>query len=297
MGYKIINLENNSEFFNTRENYKKFRVTEYDKNKMLSHHNKEKNEYLIPNSILKADVIINLPKLKSHRLAGMTCSLKNLVGINGCKDWLPHHQAGSEKRENGDEYLYKSPRKLIMRQLKERENSTNNKIYFFLLQTINSLVYRTRYIIPFKDPYFNGAWYGNNTISKTIIDLNKIIFYADKNGKMQNKKQRKMFIAVDAIIAGEKEGPLKPSPKKSKTIIMGKNPVAIDLVCSQIMNFDYQKIPTIQCALNSKKYKLFNDNPKNIKIIDDKCKNFNQIDDIFGCHFVPSSGWINHIEK
>ena len=43
---------------------------------------------------LEADVIINLPKLKTHQKAGITCALKNLIGINGNKEYLPHHRIG-----------------------------------------------------------------------------------------------------------------------------------------------------------------------------------------------------------
>ena len=34
-----------------------------------------------------------------------------------------------------------------------------------------------------RDTIEEGNWYGNNTISKTIVDINKILMYADKDGK------------------------------------------------------------------------------------------------------------------
>jgi len=40
-----------------------------------------KNEYLISNTILEADVIINLPKPKTHRRAGIIGAMNNLVEI------------------------------------------------------------------------------------------------------------------------------------------------------------------------------------------------------------------------
>src|SRR5690606_2650770 len=48
-------------------------------------------------------LVINLPKLKTHKKTGVTLSLKNLVGINGDKNWLPHHSLGSVG-EGGDEF-------------------------------------------------------------------------------------------------------------------------------------------------------------------------------------------------
>src|SRR4029450_3442025 len=44
---------------------------------------------------MDADVLINLPKFKTHKKVGITCALKNLVGINANKNWLPHHTEGT----------------------------------------------------------------------------------------------------------------------------------------------------------------------------------------------------------
>lgn len=82
-GYTVVDLGKNSILYGIIGEYEKFRVTNYNPNLMKEHHNPEKNEYLIPNTILEADVIINLPKPKTHRKAGITGAMKNLVGING----------------------------------------------------------------------------------------------------------------------------------------------------------------------------------------------------------------------
>jgi hypothetical protein len=80
-GYTAVDLGKDSILYDIIEDYKKFRVTGYNPNLMKLHHNFEKNEYLIPNSILQADVFINLPKPKTHKRAGITGAMKNLVGI------------------------------------------------------------------------------------------------------------------------------------------------------------------------------------------------------------------------
>ena len=38
-------------------------------------------EYCISEACLEADVIINLPKPKTHRKAGFTGALKNMIGV------------------------------------------------------------------------------------------------------------------------------------------------------------------------------------------------------------------------
>jgi len=76
-GYTVVDLGKDSILYEIINGYKKIRVTNYDPNLMKEHHNPEKNEYLIPNTILQVDVIINLPKPKTHRKAGITGAMKN----------------------------------------------------------------------------------------------------------------------------------------------------------------------------------------------------------------------------
>jgi uncharacterized protein (DUF362 family)/Pyruvate/2-oxoacid:ferredoxin oxidoreductase delta subunit len=48
--------------------------------------------------LLNADVIINLPKLKTHQMMGVTCAVKNLFGaVVGMRKPQLHLQAGSDK--------------------------------------------------------------------------------------------------------------------------------------------------------------------------------------------------------
>lgn len=294
-GYTNVDLKDASELFDIISDCNKFRVTNYDKDEMIKHHNINKNEYLIPNSVLKADVILNLPKLKTHRKAGMTCALKNMIGINGSKDWLPHHRVGSLE-EGGNEYLHKSIRKKLLTRLNEKIDMTTNRYYSSLLIILKFSINSTHLITPYKDQYFEGSWYGNDTIPRTITDINKIINYANRNGLLEDNIQRTIFTIVDSIIAGENEGPLEPNPKNCGLIIAGYNPVDVDLVCSQIMGFDYNKIPTFKYAMNAIKYKIFN-GFDNIEIYADNCKNFKDIYGKFNCNFIPSNGWKDHIEQ
>jgi len=48
--------------------------------------------------VLEADVIINLPKLKTHQMMGLTCAVKNLFGaVVGMRKARLHLQAGADK--------------------------------------------------------------------------------------------------------------------------------------------------------------------------------------------------------
>ncbi len=282
--FTIVNLKQDSELCEIDKDYKKFRVTNYDKERLSTNHNKTCNQYLIPNVVLNSDVIINLPKLKTHKLAGMTCALKNMVGVNGSKGMLAHHRFGSAE-EGGDEYLHKSIRKKLLTIFNEKMDTSTNRLQFLLYRTIHTAILATKFLFKYEDNYFEGSWYGNDTVPRTITDINKIVFYADKKGVLRDNVQRKMFILVDAIVAGEKEGPLQPTPKKCGVLVAGYNPVAVDLVCSRIMGFDYRKIPTFKYAVNAKKYKILDS------------ENIALSDSIYNCNFIPHTGWKGHIEK
>ena len=88
----------------------------------------------LPNSllnkiVLEADVIINIPKPKCHRLAGMTAALKNMVGVIYDKNSLPHRKIGSVE-EGGDAYKKKNIFKHYMEVLDEKKtDSSLNKHY------------------------------------------------------------------------------------------------------------------------------------------------------------------------
>ena len=56
------------------------------------------HELEVARDILEADVIINLPKLKTHQMMGMTCAVKNMFGaVVGLRKPRLHLQAGTDK--------------------------------------------------------------------------------------------------------------------------------------------------------------------------------------------------------
>jgi uncharacterized protein (DUF362 family) len=295
MGYRVVDLKSDSEHMGIIDDYERFRVADYDPHEMIKHHNREKNEYCISGSILDADVIVNLPKLKTHAKTGITCALKNLIGVNGYKDWLPHHRAGSAE-EGGDEYIRRDLRKGVFVWLKEGMVATDNLLYIVPMRSLSAALILSNRVKPFNDPCLVGSWHGNDTLPRTIVDLNKIIFYADRDGVMRDRPQRRMFILVDGIVAGEKEGPMKPEARRCGVLIAGLNPVEVDAVCSTVMGFDYRKIPTIQRAKNVSKYPLFDGRVLDIAICADRCATFEGLYGAYNCRICPPAGWKGHIE-
>ena len=199
----VVHLDKDSAFCNIpNENYEKMRITNYDPDELRKHHNGQKHEYYISKQVLEADVIINMPKPKTHRKAGFTAALKNLIGVNVRKEYLPHHTIGAIS-EGGDEYLRKNRLHSLQSVLLDKKNNAaaneqylKAKFYRYMIAAVGRL--RTD-----KDSYVEGSWYGNNTISKTIADLNRIVKYADKKGNMQEKPQRIFFSIADMIVSGD----------------------------------------------------------------------------------------------
>ena len=297
----IIDLAHYSEFAGISKGViSRTRITNYDPRILKEHHDSVKNEYYISNYVLAADVIINMPKPKSHRKAGATIALKNFVGVNVRKEFLPHHTMGS-KEEGGDEYLKKDKVHFLRSKLLDKRNMLEAERHYTLARLYRIAVRLCLLVMQLRgtDKYQEGSWYGNNTISKTISDLNKIVFYADKSGRMQDKPQRRMIIIADMIISGEKEGPVYPTAKPVGIIACGFNPVSFDRAVSTLMGFNPELIPTIKTAeAIFRKFKLASDKP--ILIVSNKNEYDNrrieEIDRNDLLNFEPSSGWKGHLE-
>ena len=109
-GYRVIDLGQKSMLTEIADHATRYRSTaSLYENAIIKSHDHEHNLYSIPNRILQADAIISLAKLKTHRKAGVTLSLKNMIGNTNEKRWLPHHQVGSV-RHGGDLYARHSRR-------------------------------------------------------------------------------------------------------------------------------------------------------------------------------------------
>src|SRR6185295_8009696 len=102
-----------------------FRVTCYDPRLMAKTHSAGKHQYLVAREILEADLVIDLPKLKTHMKAGLTCALKNLIGINGNKEFLPHHRIGGLEL-GGDCYPGRSKLKQALEFVADQQNMTSS---------------------------------------------------------------------------------------------------------------------------------------------------------------------------
>lgn len=284
------------------ENYS-FGVAQYPRSRMRYAHAPERNLYLIPKDILNADVIINLPKLKSHMKAGITCALKNLVGINGHKDYLPHFRFGSPKT-GGDEYpdgnfLWDLKWALLHREW-EIDSGWKKLMYVQLARACGLALRRCGY--PRNSGNVGGGgWHGNDTLWRTILDINRALLYFDPGtGGLSSRETsgRRYLNIVDGIIGGAKESPLAPTPVPSGIVLAGRNPVAVDTVAAALMGLDYRKLKQLTEAYLLRTHRLVAFSESEIRI--SGMPGISSVWDIYeqGAfdRFEPSAGYKGHVE-
>ena len=243
-----VDLAENSAFSGIpKQRYKNLRVTNYPHRIMRKHHKPGKNEYIVAKKALEADVIISMPKPKTHRFAGVTISMKNFVGIVANKECLPHHSIGSFE-DFGDEYEKRSLAKKTYARIVDLRNIYMRKGRIKTTQFLRVVEGKFAKLFGVRIAALVGSWHGNDTIWRTIIDLNKIIKFADKDGVLCDNPQRKILIIGDMIISGHETGPLSPTPLDVGVMAIGDDVVCFDEAVCAYMGFDYSKIPTIRNA-------------------------------------------------
>jgi hypothetical protein len=190
---------------------------------------------------MEAGAVVNLPKLKTHRKSGLTCALKNMVGINGCKDWLPHHSAGGTA-DGGDEYPGRTAWKKLASWIVSREESTQALPARAALHAARRVVFKTGVALS-GDARWEGSWSGNDTLWRTILDLNRAAMYARQDGSLASTPQRRILTIVDALIAGDGEGPMAPDPAPLGCLVAGWNPAAVELAATRLAGWPVDALP------------------------------------------------------
>jgi hypothetical protein len=223
-----------------------FRVTSYDPRLMAKTHSPKNHQYLIAREVLDADVVVNVPKLKTHRKAGISCALKNLVGINGNKEYLPHHRIGGSA-DGGDCYPGRDPVKRMLERLLDQRNKSTSRFAVRSIQLLERQLYRALRIKGDRIGV-EGAWSGNETVARMTIDLNRILLYGRIDGTLGDSVQRRVINVVDAVVAGQGDGPLANDELPLGMLLAGSSQAAVDLVGARLLGYDPTKIPVLRLA-------------------------------------------------
>jgi uncharacterized protein (DUF362 family) len=268
--FLLFDLGNESQLEPVSSNGNRFRVAWYDPRLMANTHHRGVHQYLVARSVIDADVIINLPKLKTHKKAGLTCALKNLIGINGNKEYLPHHRVGGSAH-GGDCYPGNGVVKRALEYVTDRQNLSSSYATATIWHLFVALLARTARLQGDRLGT-DGSWHGNDTIWRTCLDLNRILLYgrsdADSGegmrqvqtlrGSMSEQLQRRVIHIADAVVAGQGNGPLAPDPLALGLLLGGNNASAVDWVAAHLLAYDPDKIPLVRHAFDSFRWPIAN---------------------------------------
>jgi uncharacterized protein (DUF362 family) len=279
----IVNLGRESLFYNKARKKAKLHGAGYDIRQTSKHHHHDIQEYSVSETILTADLVISVPKFKTHRKAGITCCLKNLVGINTDKNFLPHFTMGS-RNMGGDEmpdipeknigkmkaynlfreyvlaYTWRIIGRLGVKVLRFAKNRTSQKEdtnRAAMTAADNGAAANAERDNDYAawlhkkisgQKIAAGAWPGNETICKMILDLNKIFLCCNKDGILSDDNKRKVFYIVDAVKIGMGSGPTSPAPYDAGVIAAGYNGFQIDTCLMQCFGIDHNDIPLYKMA-------------------------------------------------
>ena len=307
LGYTIVDLGKESLLARVAEQNRRFRSTaSVYENRMSETHTESVNLYSMPNTILSADCLISVAKLKNHRKCGVTLSLKNMIGTTNEKRWLPHHRVGTPA-QGGDICPNDAP---AVRKLHEvvKDNFISHSyglLGFKYLVPFMRFVYRwgvswwAKRVVSTQggSDFGEGDWWGNDTIWRTTLDLNMIVRYADKDGRLQKLPQRGYFSVIDGILGGHREGPLHPTAKECGLIVGGTDPIAVDVVCTNIMGFDPDRIRLLSES-DQAPYALGTGDPNRIEVRSNRDRWAHWREPEFEhLGFEPSAGWKNYVER
>jgi hypothetical protein len=276
---------------------------DYKTEQVNYHHSGGRHEYKIAGSAIQCDVVFSLPKLKTHKKAGITATLKNLVGVNGDKNWLPHHTEG-DPASGGDEHprpgvLHRSERALVrlFRRLSLHLPIVGPWIHYRARQVGKHVFGDTEKVIR------SGNWSGNDTVWRMCLDLNKLVFYGNPDGTLRPagpRGRKRHFSLVDGIIAGEGSGPLNPDPVPAGVLLFGVHPASVDAACAYLMGLDPAHIPIVRQAFDTRGYPLAEWGWREVEVVSNVAAWNARLPDIPDgetFHFRPHFGWIGKIER
>jgi uncharacterized protein (DUF362 family) len=280
----------------------------YHRQELIAHHHDDRHEYQVAGTMMNADVVISVPKLKVHKKVGVTLNAKGLVGITTNKNHLVHYTL-TPPGEGGDQY----PDKLLS-PLEERLIKTERWMYdHFLARRSKPLEYLHRSLywlhgkllkpfgitVPIEKRLLDaGNWYGNDSAWRMVVDLVKVFYFADHEGKFHDTPQRKMFTFIDGVIGGENVGPLVPDPDPAGVLLAGENLLAADIVATRLMGFDPMKMRMYSFLLKESdedygihsldEIEVVASQPEWSGCLADRTSKF--------LNFKPHPGWVGHVE-
>lgn len=219
-----------------------FRVGDYSGEETSEYHAKGRHVYVINRHVLESKLIVSVPTLKTHQKVGITCALKGTVGAVFLKQCLAHHRLGGPD-QGGDEFY---PDGFLLRRvsaLAERTGGLGTGPLANIERVISKVAYRAARFP--RGQFVGGAWSGNDTAWRMTLDIARVLRFSRVDGTLADSPQREHFAVIDGIVAGEGEGPLRPTARNDGVVIAGRDPVAADVLAALAMGWNPESLPLL----------------------------------------------------
>jgi len=271
----VVDLGRDSVFLELGETLRNLFGSDYDRRETCAHHNMTTNRYCLSKRVLESDVLVSVPKLKTHKKTGVTLSLKNFVGINTDKNYLPHYRVG-DALEGGDEFPIERDKFLRIKSMLVRKGidgllARKGRAFARIASALMPVLFPVKkkgehrseqpQIDAFYEKFLHksvrmGNWEGNDTTWRMVLDIARAFFYSEIEGEMRTARQRRLFVLIDGIIGGDGNGPMAPRPRPEGVLVAGMDPVAVDFTAARVMGFDPAKINLLARAAAEHRFPL-----------------------------------------
>ncbi len=307
LGSLIVNLGRRSALYG-KDHAEKLYGAVYHRDETIAHHHGEIHEYCVSRTVMEADVVISVPKLKVHKKVGVTLNAKGLVGICTNKNYLVHYTLTPPAR-GGDQYpdgLFTPMEEAIIRTERWMYDHLlaprwlpleilHRSIYWIHNHTTRRLGIK---VDEQKRQLDAGNWYGNDSAWRMTVDLMRVFHFADRQGALRATPQRRTFSVIDGIVGGEGNGPLAPDPVATGVVLVGQNLLAVDLIATRLMGFDPLRLPMYRALLGDPEFDFGVRRLEDIEVRASEAAWINCLQDRQNrfLSFAPHRGWVGHLE-
>lgn len=238
-GEALIDLGDNSAFIDSGIAPARLRGSEYDPSVTRSSHSGGLHQYSVCRTFVEADLLFVVPKVKTHKKVGLSLAMKNLVGMVGEKNCLPHYTAGFPN-QGGDEYEQRTLRTAA------RHWGVEHARRFLAegrgVKTLRAIRKFERTAMP-EVVSRSGNWWGNDTAWRMVVDLVTILRMARRDRSLPT-----LFV-YDGQVAGQGDGPLAPTPMNLGLLAVADDPVAGDTAVARELGLDPDSMPLLREAV------------------------------------------------
>jgi uncharacterized protein (DUF362 family) len=238
LGEESIKLGEISAFQGSGIDPSRLRGSDYDPSVTTSSHADGSHTYSICRSFLFADMLIVVPKVKTHKKVGLSLAMKNIVGIVGEKNCLPHHTAGFPFN-GGDEYpsvkAWPLARQWAIERARPLLAAGRWTPFFRGLRKAESA------LLP-EIVQRSGNWWGNDTAWRMVVDLVSIL------RQRRSDLGKPTLFVYEGLTAGAGEGPLAPDPVELGLLAASMDPVAGDWCIAKEIGFEPSSAPLLRQA-------------------------------------------------